>query len=78
MLLAPIARNSCIRASGDAYVTVTISEFDDGQRESGALQQAAEIAHVGEGGDARRGAAGELGFRREPGLAQLRQGRAAE
>ena len=78
MLLAPIARSSCIRATGEAYVTVTISEIDDGQRESGPLQQVAEIAHVGEGGDARRGAAGELGFRREPGLAQLRQGRAAE
>ena len=37
----------------------------------GALQQRAHVTHIGERGDARRGAAADLGLGGNPGLAQL-------
>ena len=52
-------------------------DIGDGQRETGPLQQRAGIAHVGEGRDARAGAAIELDLSGKQALAQLGERAAA-
>ena len=46
---------------------------DGGQGKAGTLQKGAQIAQIGEWGDAQTGTAGDVGFRGKPGIAQFQK-----
>ena len=72
-LVAPMRRRSCISAKRGIVAHGQPVAVDDRQGEAGTLQQRTQIAHIGEGRNARRNAAFDLAFGGGEGLAQFAQ-----